>query len=206
MFFNEHFTHFTFFGVEEINFGNFWDKIFFKINGMIEGSVGRKLIVSGFSEHISKVRAKGGDEYVLGLFRDGEFCRYGDFVNVFFLGRILMKRPLDPRRQINREVNPIDNRVPFLESGHAEDNLRARETNNHELILVRERTRVERNVRDLANGPLGVRGSIYIEGCDWSRESFEFKNTLWKKTRVDEISGGSGVDECKGVNGFFKTM
>ena len=135
-----------FFGVEGINFGNFWDEVFLKINGMIEGSVGRKLIMSGFSKHISKVRATGGDGYVLGLFRDGEFCGYGDLVNVFFLGRILTKRPFDPRRQVDREVNPINDRVPFLEPRHAEDNLRVREMNNHEFILVRKRTRVERNV------------------------------------------------------------
>ena len=78
--------------------------------------------------------------------------------------------------------------------------------NNHELNLVREGNSVERNVQGPADGPFGVRGSIYIEGCDWSRESFEFKNTLWKKTRVDEISGGSGVDESKGVDSFFETM
>ena len=146
MFLNEHFTCFAFLGVEGINFGNLWDKIFLKINGMVEGSVGRKLIVSGFSEHISEVRAKGGDRYVLGLFRDGKFCGYGDFVNVFSLGRILTKRPLDPRREVNREVNPIDDGVPFLEPGHAEDDLRVRETNNHELNLVGERTSVERYV------------------------------------------------------------
>ena len=98
MFFNECFTRFAFFGVEGINFGNFWDEVFFKINGMVEGLVGRKLIVSGFSEHISKVRTKGEYRYVFGLFRDGEFCGYGDFVNVFFLERILTKRPLDLRR------------------------------------------------------------------------------------------------------------
>ena len=56
------------------------------------------------------------------------------------------------------------------------------------------------------DGPLDVRGSIYIKGCDWGRKSFEFKNALWKKMRIDEISGSSGVDECKGVNSFFKTM
>ena len=87
-----------FFGVEGINFGNFWDEVFFKINGMVKGSVGRKLIVSGFSEHISKVRTKGGNGYIFGLFEDGEFLRYGDLGNVFFLGRILTKRPLDLRR------------------------------------------------------------------------------------------------------------
>ena len=146
MFFNECFTCFAFFGVEGINFGNLRDEIFLKINGMVGGSVGRKLIVSGFSKHISEVRAKGGNGYVLGLFGDGKFHGYGDFVNVFFLGRILTKRPLNLRREVNREVNPIDDGVPLLEPGHAEDDLRARETNNHELNLVGERTSVERNV------------------------------------------------------------
>ena len=56
------------------------------------------------------------------------------------------------------------------------------------------------------NGSLGVGGSIYVECYNWDRESFEFKNALWKKMRIDEISGSSGVDECKGVNSFFKTM
>ena len=135
-----------FFGVEGRNFGNFQNKIFLEINGMVKGLVGRKLIVSGFSEHISKVRAKGGDGYVLGLFRDGEFRGYGDFVNVFSLERILMKRPLDLRREVNGEVNPIDDGVPLLEPGHAKDDLRARKTDNHELSLVGERTSVERNV------------------------------------------------------------
>ena len=78
--------------------------------------------------------------------------------------------------------------------------------NNHELNLVGEGTSVERDVRGPADGPFGVRGSIYIEGCDWGRERSEFKNPLWKKMRVNEISGGSGVDECKGVNSFFETM
>ena len=102
--------------------------------------------MSGFSEHISEIRAKGRDGYVLGLFRDSEFHGYDGFVNVFSLGRILMKRPLDLRREVNREVNPINDGVPFLEPGHAKDDLRVRETNNHELNLVKERTSVERNV------------------------------------------------------------
>ena len=135
-----------FFGVEGINFCNFQDEICLKINGMIKGSVGRKLIVSGFSEHISEVRAKGRDGYVLGLFGDGEFCGYSDFVNVFSLERILTKRPLNSRREVNREVNPINNGVPLLEPGHAKDDLRVREMNNHELDLVGERTTVEKNV------------------------------------------------------------
>ena len=87
-----------FFGVEGINFDNLWKKIFLKINGIVKGLVGRKLIVSGFSKHISKVRTKGGNRYVFGLFGDGEFRRYGDLGNVFSLGRILTKRSLDPRR------------------------------------------------------------------------------------------------------------
>ena len=136
MFFNKHFTCFTFFGVEGINFGNLQDKIFLKINGMVEGLVGRKLIVSGFNEHISEVRAKGRDGHILGLFRDGEFHGYGDFVNVFSLGRILMKRPLNPRKEVNGEVDPIDDGIPLLELGHAEDDLRVREANNHELHLL----------------------------------------------------------------------
>ena len=78
--------------------------------------------------------------------------------------------------------------------------------NNHELNLVREGNSVERNVQGPADGPFGVRGSIYIEGYDWGRERSEFKNPLWKKMRVDEISSGSGVDECKGVDSFFETM
>ena len=146
MFFNECFTHFTFFGVEGINFGNLQDEIFLKINDMVEGSVERKLIVSGFSKHISKVRAKGGDGYILALFGDGEFHEYGDLVNVFSLERIFTKRPLNLRREVNREVNPINDGVLLLEPGYAEDDLRARETNNHELSLVGERTSVERNV------------------------------------------------------------
>ena len=146
MFFNERFTHFVFFGVEGINFGNLWNEVFLKINDMVKGLVGRKLIVSGFSEHISEVRAKGGDGYILGLFGDSEFHGYGDFVNVFSLERILMKRPLDPRREVHREVNSIDDGVPLLEPGHAEDDLRAREINNHELNLVGKRIHVERNV------------------------------------------------------------
>ena len=146
MFFNKCFTCFIFFGVEGINFGNLQDEIFLKINGVVEGSVGRKLIVSGFSEYISKVRAKGGDGYILGLFKDGEFHGYGDLVNVFSLGRILTKRPLNSRREVNREVNPINDGVPLLEPGHAKDDLRAREIDNHELSLVGERTSVERNV------------------------------------------------------------
>ena len=56
------------------------------------------------------------------------------------------------------------------------------------------------------NGSLGIRGSIYVECYDWGRESFELKNALWKKLRVNEVSSGSGVDECKGVDGFFETM
>ena len=146
MFFNERFTRFAFFGVEGINFGNLWDKIFLKINGMVEGLVGGKLIVSGFSEYIIEVRARGRDGYVLVLFGDGKFRGYGNLVNIFSLGRILMKRPLDPRREVNREVNPIDDWVSLLEPGHSEDDLRAREMNNHELNLVRERASVERNV------------------------------------------------------------
>ena len=54
------------------------------------------------------------------------------------------------------------------------------------------------------NGSLGVRGSIYVECYDWSRESFELKNSLWKKTRVNEISSGSGVNEHKGVDVFLR--
>ena len=146
MLFNECFTRFAFFGVEEINFDNLQDEIFLKINGMVEGLVGRKLIVSEFSEHLSEVRAKGRDGYILELFGDSEFHGYGDFIDVFSLGRILTKRPLNPRREVNREVNPIDDGVPLLEPGHAEDDLRVREMNNHELNLVRERTSVERNV------------------------------------------------------------
>ena len=98
MFFNECFTRFVFFGVEEINLGNLWKKIFLKINGMVKGSMGRKLIVSGFSEYISEVKTKDRDRYVFGLFGDGEFRGYGNLGNVFSLGRILTKRPLDPRR------------------------------------------------------------------------------------------------------------
>ena len=56
------------------------------------------------------------------------------------------------------------------------------------------------------NGSLDIRGSIYVKCYDWGRESFELKNALWKKTRVNEISGGSRVDEHKGVNGFFEAM
>ena len=56
------------------------------------------------------------------------------------------------------------------------------------------------------DGPFSVRDSIYIEGCDQGRERSEFKNAFWEKTRVDEISGGSGVDESKGVDSFFETM
>ena len=134
-----------FFGVEGINLGNLWDEILLKINSMVEGSVGRKLIVSRFGKYISEIRAKGGDGYVLGLFSDGEFHEYGDLVNVFPLGRILTKRPLNPRREINEEVDPIDDEVPLLESGYAEDDLRAREMNNHEFNCVGERTRVEGN-------------------------------------------------------------
>ena len=102
--------------------------------------------MSGFGEYISEIRAKGGDGYILGLFGDGKFHGYDNFVNVFSLGRILMKRPLDPRREVNGEVNPIDDGVPLLEPGHAKDDLRAREMNNHELNLVGERIRVEGNV------------------------------------------------------------
>ena len=146
MFLNEHFTCFAFLGVEGINFGNLRDKIFLKINDMVEGLVGGKLIVSGFSKYIIEVRTKGGDGYILGLFGDGEFHGYGDLVNIFSLGRILTKRPLVPRREVNREVNLIDDGVPLLEPGYAENDLRARETNNHELNLVGERTTIERNV------------------------------------------------------------
>ena len=102
--------------------------------------------MSGFSKHISEVRAKGRDGHVLGLFGDGKFCGYGDFVNVFSLGRILTKRPLGPRREVNGEVDPIDDGIPLLELGHAEDDLRVREANNHELHLVGEGTSVEGNV------------------------------------------------------------
>ena len=146
MFFNERFTYFVFFGVEGINFGNLQDKIFLKVNDMIEGLVEGRLIVSGFSEYIIEVRAKGRDGYILGLFRDGEFHGYGNLVNVFSLGRILTKRSLNPRREVNREVNPINDGIPLFEPWHAKNDLRARETNNHELNLVGERTRVERNV------------------------------------------------------------
>ena len=146
MFFNKCFTCFAFFGVEGINFGNFQNEIFLKINGMVEGLVEGKLIVSGFSKHISKVRAKARDGYILGLFGDSRFCGYGDFVNVFSLGRILTKRPLDLRREVNGEANPINDGIPLLEPGYAENDLRVRETNNHELNLVGERTSVERDV------------------------------------------------------------
>ena len=56
------------------------------------------------------------------------------------------------------------------------------------------------------NGSLDIRGFIYVKCYDWGRESFELKNALWKKTRVNEISGGSRVDEHKGVNGFLEAM
>ena len=66
MFIDESFTSFLFGRIERIDFGNLWNERVLEFDGMIEGSMGRKNIVSHLREDICEVSAE---------VRDGDFLR-----------------------------------------------------------------------------------------------------------------------------------
>ena len=64
--------------------------------------------------------------------------------------------------EINGKRSPIDPGVPFLEPGHAKNNLGARESNDHEFDCVSEGSRSEGDNCCPMNGSFVVGGSIDI--------------------------------------------
>ena len=62
--------------------------------------------------------------------------------------------------EINGKCSPINPGVPFLEPGHAKNNLGVRELNDHEFDCVSEGSRSEGDNHCPTNGSFVVGGSI----------------------------------------------
>ena len=83
MFFNEGFTSFHFHQIERVDLGNFRDEIGVKFNGMVIGTMGRKLIMGFLREDICKVFTPLWDDWFHHLGGLGDLGGDGDLVNPF---------------------------------------------------------------------------------------------------------------------------
>ena len=180
MFLNKGFACIFFSRIEQVDFGNLRNEGILEVDGMVKGSVRGKLFIGLFRKYIGKVGAEFRDGYFFRFLYMGNFCRYGEFVQLFICKsvqrRVLMKSLLnllgigDDWRvfgtKIDSECFPVNFGVPFLESGHTKDDLGMREMNDHKFNCVRERSEGEGNNGGPTNGSFGVRSSINIIGSD----------------------------------------
>ena len=180
IFLNKGFACIFFSRIEWVDFGNFRNKDILEVNDIVKRLVRGKLFVGLSRKYIGEVGAEFRDGYFFRFLSLGDFCRYGEFVQLFVCKSIqrrgLTKSPLNLlgigdnwrvfRVKIDSECFPVDFGIPFLESGHTEDDLGTRETNDHKFNHVRERSGGEGNNGGPTNDSFDVRGSINIIGSD----------------------------------------
>ena len=191
MFLDKGFACVFFSRIQWVDFGNLRSKDILEVDGMVKGSVRGKLFIGLFRKYIDNVGAEFRDGYFFRFLCLGDFCRYGEFVQLFICksiqGRALTKSPLnllgigDNRGvfgvKIDSECFPVDFGVPFLEPGHTKDDLGMKKTNDHKFNCVRERFEGEGNNDGLMNGSFGVRSSINIISGDGQRYLRQFEDS-----------------------------
>ena len=83
MFFNEGFTSFHLHWVERIDFSNFGGKVWMEFDGVVIGTMGRKLVMGLFREDICKVFAPFWDDWFHRLGVLGNLGGDGGLVDLF---------------------------------------------------------------------------------------------------------------------------
>ena len=83
MFFDKSFASIFLSRVEWVDLDNLGNEGIFEVNGMIEGLMGRELLVSFLGKYIGKVNTEVRDGYFLGFLGLSDFCGDGEFVQMF---------------------------------------------------------------------------------------------------------------------------
>ena len=88
VFFNKGFTSILLSRVKWIDFSNVGNKGVFEVDGVVEGTMGRKLFISLLREYISEISTKLRNGNFFCLFSLSHFGRDGKFVQVFVCGSV----------------------------------------------------------------------------------------------------------------------